>query len=398
MNKYIMRLLYFIVVILLLLLINKKFERFDNIIKIPNTNIHSIILSPLDDREENDKLTDKNNQINIYYGTYISNQQNKNTNDATNSLNIYKATDSFQAAQSWVKVNNKLDNNKNIIITDITYDKQKRMMAIGLHYTIPSTEGEESPNTSKVPVYNIYIKDTSDVDSPWGEAIHTDIPIRNLCYDIKTEKLLGVSSYDGQIYEKKYNHSFKEWVGPINNDIPMRKIMFDKSENMIGIGLFDNYIYTKKSNNWRESYWDKKNINRTKVYDLIYDYDACLIATSPTGILKQKYPELSSEFINYRSYNRWDNKKSEILLKEDILKYKTGYDIMKDDTLFADESPFAQNLKAIYNIKKMALDLCSNKNYIRSGNKENDIDESYKYSEISDLYKKIEEINDKMTK
>lgn len=390
-NKYLMGLLYFIAVILLLLLLNKQFENFESITKYSNSNIHSIILSPIDDREENDKITDKNNKVNIYYGTYISNQNNKNDNDAINSLDIYSATDSFQGAQNWVKLNNKLDSNKNIIITDITYDKQKRMMAIGLYY-------KQSEDNSKVPVYNIYIKDSDDINSDWGEPINTDIPIRNLCYDIKTEKLLGVSSYDGQIYEKKFDHSFNEWVGPINNDIPMRKIMFDKSETMIGIGLFDNYIYTKKSNNWRESYWDKVNINRTKVYDLLYDYDGCLIATSPSGILKQKFPELSSEFINYRTYNRWDNKNPEILSKEDILKYKTGYDIMSDDSLFFDNSPFAQNLKSIYNIKKMALDLCSNKKYIRSGNKENDNNTSYKYSEISDLYKKIEEINDKMTK
>ena len=77
--------------------------------------------------------------------------------------------------------------------------------------------------------------------------------------------------------------------------------MFDKSETMIGIGLFDNYIYTKKSNNWRESYWDKVNINRTKVYDLLYDYDGCLIATSPSGILKQKFPNIvPSKVIIYR--------------------------------------------------------------------------------------------------
>jgi hypothetical protein len=398
MNKYIMRLLYFIVIILLLVLINKNFERFDSHIKFPNTNIHSIILSPSDNRDINDINANKNNEVNIYYGTYISNQTNKNTNDAINSLDIYEATDAFEGAQNWNKLNDKLDLNKNIIITDITYDKQKRMMAIGLHYTTSTTDNNNSPDTSKVPVYNIYIKDTSDITSSWGEAINTDIPIRSLCYDIKTEKLLGVSSYDGQIYEKKLDHSFKEWVGPINFDSPMRKIMFDKDETMIGIGLFDNYIYTKKSKNWRSSYWDKKNINKTKVYDLIYDEDACLIATSPTGILKQKYPELSSKFINYRSYNRWDNEKSKILSKEDILKYKTGYDIMKGGNLFADMSPFAQNLKSIYNIKKMALDLCSNKKYITNAHIENDNNESYKYAEISDLYKKIEEINDKMNK
>ena len=389
-NKYILGLLYFIAFIaFMLLIINKKFENFSTI-KFSNSNIHSIILSPIDEREESDKTSDKNNKINKYYGTYIINQSNKNENDAINSLDIYSATDSFQGAQNWIKLNDKLNSNDNIVITDITYDNQKRMMAIGLSY--------KYEDNSKIPVYNIYIKETEDINSAWGEPINPDISIRNLCYDIKTEKLLGVSSYDGQIYEKKFNHSFKEWVGPINNDIPMRKIMFDRAETMIGIGLFDNYIYIKKSNNWRQSYWDKVNINKTKVYDLLYDYDGCLIATSPDGILKQKFPELSSEFINYRTYNRWDNKNPEILSKEDILKYKTGYNIMNNDSIFFDNSPFAQNLKSIYNIKKMALDLCSNKKYIQSGTNENDNNISYKYRDISNLYKKIEEINDKMTK
>lgn len=388
-NKYILGLLYFIAFIVFMLLINKKFENFSTI-KFSNSNIHSIILSPIDEREESDKASDKNNKINKYYGTYIINQSNKNENDAINSLDIYSATDSFQGAQNWSKLNDKLNSNDNIVITDITYDNQKRMMAIGLSYKYEAN--------SKIPVYNIYIKETEDINSAWGEPINPDISIRNLCYDIKTEKLLGVSSYDGQIYEKKLDHSFNEWVGPINNDIPMRKIMFDRSETMIGIGLFDNYIYIKKSNNWRQSYWDKVNINKTKVYDLLYDYDGCLIATSPDGILKQKFPELSSEFINYRTYNRWDNKNPEILSKEDILKYKTGYNIMNNDSIFFDNSPFAQNLKSIYNIKKMALDLCSNKKYIQSGTNENDNNISYRYRDISNLYKKIEEINDKMTK
>tara|TARA_B110000285_G_C15027219_1_gene564792 strand:- start:63 stop:1241 length:1179 start_codon:yes stop_codon:yes gene_type:complete len=389
-NKYILGLLYFIAFIaFMLLIINKKFENFSTI-KFSNSNIHSIILSPIDEREESDKTSDKNNKINKYYGTYIINQSNKNENDAINSLDIYSATDSFQGAQNWIKLNDKLNSNDNIVITDITYDNQKRMMAIGLSY--------KYEDNSKIPVYNIYIKETEDINSAWGEPINPDISIRNLCYDIKTEKLLGVSSYDGQIYEKKLDHSFNEWVGPINNDIPMRKIMFDRAETMIGIGLFDNYIYIKKSNNWRQSYWDKVNINKTKVYDLLYDYDGCLIATSPDGILKQKFPELSSEFINYRTYNRWDNKNPEILSKEDILKYKTGYNIMNNDSIFFDNSPFAQNLKSIYNIKKMALDLCSNKKYIQSGTNENDNNISYKYRDISNLYKKIEEINDKMTK
>ena len=81
--------------------------------------------------------------------------------------------------------------------------------------------------------------------SKW-ELVGEDTKMRNLCYDIKTSKLLGVSSYDGQIYESKLlNDSYDEWVGPINYDIPMRKIMYNKDDILVGIGLFDNFIYTK---------------------------------------------------------------------------------------------------------------------------------------------------------
>ena len=403
MNNYIMCLFYFIVTIFLLLQIIKiyKYEKFEESItpkRFTNNNIHSIILSPIDQRSIDDINNEIDNKINVYYGTYISDQSNIKSDDSINSLDIYKAVDSFQGSYNWIQQNNKLDDT--IIITDITYNDKQHMVAIGLYYT-------SDPNDlkNKIANYCFYVKTSTDVNSKWGEKIIPNIPIRSLCYDIKTSKLLGINSYDGQIYENIVEGiitPLTNWVGPINQDSPMKKIMYDKYENMIGIGLFDNYIYIKKTNNWRKSYWDKKNINRTKVYDLIYDYDGCLIATSPKGILKQLKPELSSTFENYKTYNRWNNKYKEVLSQNDILKYKIGYDIMSNNDLFTDiegvYAPLTKRLESIYNIKKMALNLCASKKYRRNIYRLNKNDESYKYREIGELYEKIEEINYKMNK
>ena len=80
--------------------------------------------------------------------------------------------------------------------------------------------------------------------------------------------------------------------------------MFDKEGIMIGIGLKDNYIYRKKDNDWKDSYWDQKNVNKTQVYDMFYDTDGCLIASTPEGIKKQLFPDFNSEFILVTKYRK----------------------------------------------------------------------------------------------
>ena len=179
--------------------------------------------------------------------------------------------------------------------------------------------------------------------------------------------------------------------------------MYSSEEVMIGIGLFDNYIYKKEGNDWKTSYWDKKQINKTKVYDLIYDTTGCFIATSPNGILIQEKVGFMMPFINYVGYIRHNTKK--LLLKSQILKYKIGYDILNDDNLKEENHPHANEelltyLQKIYKIKKLSLDLCASRKYIRNKDKKiNDPNSlSTKYREIDDLYKKIENINDNLSK
>ena len=188
------------------------------------------------------------------------------------------------------------------------------------------------------------------------------------------------------------NDSYDEWVGPINYDIPMRKIMYNKDDILIGIGLFDNFIYTKESIDWRNSYWSKKNINKTKVYDLIYDTDGCFIAASPKGILKQLNPEMSSEFINIKDYPKNKNIEKNLELQTaDILKYRIGYEFLDD--IFDTSTSLGKHLKNIYDIKKMTKDLCSSKKYLHKDKLDENTDAlSFKHREINDLYKQIEKI------
>ena len=341
-------------------------ELFTNSNIVTNSNIQSLILSPYSEDVENKK----------YFGSFIKSGINSNIE---NSVFLYN-TNSLES-NKWSQSNTiKLDERNNVIVTDLFFDKMRKLIAIGLYFK----DGK--------PIYNIYRKQTDSLNSGW-ELIGEDTKMRNLCYDMKTSKLLGVSSYDGQIYESKLlNDSYDEWVGPINYDIPMRKIMYNKDDILIGIGLFDNFIYTKESIDWRNSYWSKKNINKTKVYDLIYDTDGCFIAASPKCILKQLNPEMSSEFINIKDYPKNKNREKNLELQTaDILKYRIGYEFLDD--IFDTSTSLGKHLKNIYDIKKMTKDLCSSKKYLHKDKLDENTDAlSFKHREINDLYKQIEKI------
>ena len=141
---------------------------------INNGNIHSIILSP----ETND------NNIDTYYGTFVINETN---NDVTNGCYIYKTHSLY--SNEWKKSKiPKLESNKNIIINNIIYDENKRLMAIGLYYE------------NKKPVYNIYksniqlteTEGESEEDIVWTN-LGSNINIRNICFDSLTQHLQGIN-------------------------------------------------------------------------------------------------------------------------------------------------------------------------------------------------------------
>jgi hypothetical protein len=315
---------------------------------------------------------------NVYLGAYLSNDK------PGNHLDNFIYTNSLES-NKWLKPSENLSLSREHVIVDLTYDSNKRLTAIG----VKMENGEA--------VYDVFKKDTSDFKSKWV-SVESNKKMRSLCNDIKYGKTIACSSYDGQIYESKNQlMSYKEWVGPVNFDKPMRKVMFDKEGFMIGIGLIDNFIYKKKTINWRESKWDTKNVNKTKVYDLVYDKDGCFIATTKEGIKKQLHPDFGSQFVSLRKF---DQEHEDILDQLDIIKAKTGNEYLDDE--FDTNTELGRDLKRIYEFKKVSKDLCRNKGQFSKGTlnpqKENvDSDVLNRQNdEINDLYSMIDNLTNKL--
>lgn len=330
-NTYIIVILYIFLIALIVSLIKQNLkEPFETPRK--KRTVYNLIPSP--------------NEENLYLGTFITLSKNKKSFD----MNNFIYTNSLKS-NTWRFPDKNSRLSRNHVITDLTYDSTRRLVAIGLKMK----KGK--------PHYDIFRKKTTDFKSPWM-LINSNHKIKTLCYDLKGNKLLGINSYDGQIYENKTltDLSYGKWTGPINYDIPMKKIMFDKDGIMIGIGLKDNYIYKKKGEHWRVDKWDTTNVNNTVVYDLVYDIDGCFIASTPTGLKKQLHTDFGSEFVKL---NDFDQKHDTILDKEDILKYKIGYEFI--DNYFDTSTEFGMNLKKMYEFKKLSKDICSNKGRLTDG-------------------------------
>ena len=166
-------------------------------------------------------------------------------------------------------------------------------------------------------VYSIYIKENTDIRSNWIK-INSDQNIMSITFDMNN-KLLGCQADTGQIFRKETEDLNSSWFGPINYDKPMKKVFFDRDNIMIGIGLLDNKIYKNKVD-WERSSWDKININHQRVFDLVFDLDGKLLASSYNNILKQKYPTYLIEFEPYNKNFSYEN----VLSFEDIIKFKCG--------------------------------------------------------------------------
>jgi hypothetical protein len=313
----------------------------------------------------------------LYFGSYITAGEDKKKEDVDN----FVYTRSLES-NAWIKVpENSLLNNKTLIL-DMSYDENKRLMCIGL-----SIENNEER-------YDIFVKENSDYKSRWTK-LESNNKIRSLCYDLNSGNLIGISSYDGQIYQNRSNsnNTFTTWNGPINYDKPMKKVLFNRDGILLGIGLIDNYIYKKTGKDWRRAEWDEQNVNKTKVYDLFYDTDGCLIASSPRGIIKQLHPDFNSEFVNIKDFNE---NHEDILNNVDILKSRIGIEFLDDE--FNTNTELGKDLKRIYEFKKVSKDLCGQKVPIRKKMNKNDTANllSKQNREINDLYNIIDDISGKM--
>jgi len=313
-----------------------------------------------------------------YYGVYLSAKK------SGDHLDNFIYTNSLES-NKWLKPVEDLSLSEDHIIVDLSYDSNKRLTAIGLSMANGTAE------------YDIFKKSSSDFKSDWI-LMESNKKMRSLCNDLKNGSLLGCSSYDGQIYESKNRLlSYKDWFGPVNFDKPMRKIMFDKEGYMIGIGLVDNYIYRKKTINWRESKWDTKNYNKTKVYDLVYDNDGCFIATTKDGIKKQTHPDFNSLFVLLKDFNQ---EHEDLLDNLEILKFKTGNEYLDEE--FDTTTELGRDLKRLYEFKKISKDLCSSKGKFNKGNINPDSELvnsqtlNRQNDEINELYSMIDDLTYKL--
>ena len=393
-NNQIMLLLYFIGVIFLLIQLyelhsikNEHFYETDYK-KVQSSNIQSIILSPYESESEDVP----------YFGTFI---KNSDTDDLNNSLYLYK-TNALKSP-TWDRVENEnmlLEKNKKVIITDISFDKSKRMIVIGLYYK------------NKKPIYNIYRKATEHLNSKW-DRISSDINIRSICHDINNDNnIIGLSSYDGQIYTNKGD--YMNWVGPINYDadVPLRKIMFTTEAKMIGIGLFNNNIYIKDGEDWKNTDWKKETlangkiikepINKAKVRDLIYSNSGKLIATTSMGIMIQEGVGPGEPFISIYKHSNSIDANDDDVDNSQVFKSKLGFEIDNTD-IFTDiifKSDVRESAKDAYDFKKNVLEFCAKRKFLKStDNSVNESDEiNLKNKTLNELYSQIELINHEMSK
>ena len=314
----------------------------------------------------------------IYFGVIVQKKEEKIDND---NFVISSADIKNKFWKKNIK-NGKLDD-KSIII-DLFYDKNKKLGCIGMKMV------------NSEPLYTFYLKET-DYSSKWVK-IKADTKIKSLLYDIETESLLGLHNFDSQIYNCKKDFEYldtgdeNDWHGPINYSLPMRKIMYDKEGFMIGIDLQNNYLYRKKHIDWKQSDWDMKNINKTKIYDAVYDEDGCLIACTSNGLQKQVSPDFNSEFIPLKDYNMNTN---EIIYNiKDIIKFKLG--IVFDDDIFDESTELGSQLKKLYNFKKISKQICSNRKYLVNKTNKRNFDLNIKDENVDqyDINKQNREINE----
>lgn len=227
---------------------------------------------------------------------------------------------------------------KNSIIVDLTFDKDKILMCVAMKIS-----------KSKYPIYTVYKKESDDIRSKWY-PLKTNENIRSITYD-DDGFLIGCHADSGQIYKKKTKDLESDWYGPINYDIPMKKVCFDKDGILLGIGLLDHMIYKKMGPDWENESWDKNNRNKERIFDFYHDMDGCIIASSYKGIIKQSHNNYISTFIPYSKAI----KRKEMLSFENILKYKTGID-------FSTQKRKLNNaLNNVLEFKRMALNVCQNK-------------------------------------
>lgn len=366
-----LNIIIYIVLILILISImyfiykNSQQEHFDsheaqNDMSIQNTKIKCLLIQFKDDDEEG------HNFLSAYINTEKKpNSIFNNTLIKSTSLDlkngewevVCKAKDPFPKGNieylAWhrdEKINNDDKNNK--------YKYSKRLMCI-------VKELVKDDKNKDIPVYNIYIKRSKELDSEWipympdGKTQIKDKFINFIIYDLRN-KLIGIHFEKKQIYT--LNEKKCIWEGPINvsQNAKMKKIIFDWDRKMLGLDI-NNILWKKASLDWTTSIWKKQNNSKinfidtqersVQIHDLLHDTDGKLIGVSDEyRLIKQQNYNFNSYFVKYESTNEYfteqdesefyktfptvehqnlsniDREERTIMLSSDVFMNKTGID------------------------------------------------------------------------
>ena len=227
----------------------------------------------------------------------------------------------------------------NSIIVDLTFDKDMHLMCVA------------ETRKNDITVYSLFKKKTTDLRSEWY-PISSNENICSVTYD-KDGILIGCHGDSGQIYKKKNKNINSDWIGPINYDIPMKKVMYDKDGIMLGIGFIDYNIYKKVGIEWDKHLWDRDNRNKTRVFDMYHDLDGCLVASSYEGVIKQIHNSYISPFVPYKQAIP----RKQVLSLNDVLHFRTGIDFnVKENKVI-----LSKPLQDLLTYKKMAIQVCKNR-------------------------------------
>jgi len=238
---------------------------------------------------------------------------------------------------------------KESVIVDLTYDKTGRLYGVGMKIE------------KGITIYNIYKKEKRNSIKCRWVPVPSNENIRSIGFDLD-KKMMGCHGESGQIYKRKTTSIDSDWEGPINYDIPMKKVIFDKDSYLLGIGMRDGKIYKKKGFFWAEEKWDTEHVNNESVFDLVHDKDGTLIGTTAKGIKKQVSPNYISHFKSYYSNGK---KNKQLMNFTDIMRAKTGL-ILEDEHIIDDNTTLGKELKEILKFKSQSQDLCKNKRFMTS--------------------------------
>lgn len=366
-----MKLVIIIVIatILFFLLLTRSKETFDDINMELLFNILPCVTGNL--CGENDV---KDTHAPLYIATILP------SNNKPNDNIVY--TRSLLSKKWYGPIPNSIPDNDTIMV-DLTFNKDKILMGVGLKMV------------DGVKVYTLYKKKTIDICSEWVKIPESNDlyskKIMSLLHDDDDGLLLGINEEDGQIYKKKTENIQSEWIGPINYDIPMRKIMYYKDGVMIGISR-DNHLYKKKGVDWKTSKWDRQFYNKTMVHDVFFDHDGALIATSHKGLLKQKNATFLSRFFNINDIS--DRHLPRLLNDAECLKFKTGLNLHDDFNLDLGESRLAKKYEKILHFKKNMINMCENRSSLY---KQMQTDNDNIMNEIKTQNSLIDNIKSKLT-